>query len=166
MIVSRSLSRHSILHSPQRVFSTGRSSDKGSSMREGWKRFVTWTTKPQPTHPSFTLPWFKDKFIICSVFAVTGSSSMYFVRPFLPKIGLEGSFKEGPWSYRIGSLLLVSPMYTLILLLTGSLAGRHNYFAAMARKMWGRFLPAPLAKKVGCAPAKLKEAAAAKSNKK
>jgi hypothetical protein len=58
------------------------------------------------------------------------------VRPLLPYIGLEGSFREGPWSYRIGSLVLVSPAYTALLLMTGSLAGRHNYFAAIARRMW------------------------------
>jgi hypothetical protein len=74
--------------------------------------------------------------VLCTVFAVTGSSSIYLVRPVLPKLGLQGSFREGPWSYRIGSVLLVSPVYTLILLTVGSAAGRHNFFAAMARKMW------------------------------
>ena len=99
--------------------------------------------------------------LLCTVFGITGSASMYIVRPVLPHLGLKGSFKEGPWSYRIGSLLLVSPFYTLILLTTGSLAGRHKYFAAMARKMWGRFLPKPVAQKVACTPAKQKAAAAA-----
>ena len=74
--------------------------------------------------------------LLCTVFGITGSTSMYLVRPVLPKIGIKGSWKEGPWSYRIGSFVLVSPVYTLILLTVGSLAGRHNFFAAMARKMW------------------------------
>lgn len=41
-------------------------------------------------------------------FGITGSSSMYFVRPVISDVfGIEGSMKEGPWSYRIVSVLAV-----------------------------------------------------------
>ncbi|KAG5187133.1 hypothetical protein JKP88DRAFT_308035 [Tribonema minus] len=137
---------------PARRFLSGKSDAPQSS----WNRFVNWTTQPAPQHKRWSAPWFGEQALLCTVFAITGSSSMYLVRPFLPKIGLEGSWREGPWSYRIGSFILVSPIYTALLLLTGSLAGRHNYFAAIARRMWGRFLPRPLAERVGCTPAKIK----------
>lgn len=45
---------------------------------------------------------------------------------------------------------------TMILLTIGTLAGRHMYFAKVARRMWGRFLPSSVADKVMCTPAKAK----------
>ena len=114
---------------------SAKASGKGSSNGESgvYEKFWKWTTKHQPEHEKWSAQWWKEKTVLCTVFAITGSSSMYFVRPVLPKIGLEGSFKEGPWTYRIGSLLVMSPLYTTILLVVGTLAGRHNFFAAMAR---------------------------------
>ena len=53
----------------------------------------------------------------------------------------EGSMKEGPWSYRIGSLVIVSPIYSVVLLTVGTLAGRHRFFARMSYKIMGRFVP-------------------------
>ena len=84
------------------------------------------------------------------VFGVTGSSSLLVVRPMLKKVGFEGSMKEGPWSYRIGSILLVSPAYACILLTLGTLAGRHAYFAGMAQKMLQRFVPRKVGSKIAC----------------
>jgi hypothetical protein len=44
------------------------------------------------------------------VFAVTGSSTAYLVRPLVSQhLGLNGSFKDGPWSYRIVSLIVMMP---------------------------------------------------------
>eukprot|EP01084_Bolivina_argentea_P158984 276912_1 len=120
-----------------------------------WLRFVKWTTQTRAP-PKWSTEWWKEGAVIFTVFGVTGSSSLYLVRPLMPKLGLEGSFKEGPWSYRIGSLLLVSPCYTLILLSIGSLAGRHAFFAKQAQKMWGRFLPSSLSQKLVCPPGKAK----------
>ncbi len=96
---------------------------------------------------------------------------MLLVRPMIQPIVGEGSFKEGPWRYRILSILMVTPMsvpfagrswpliaaglraahtarahalcsYSLILMLVGTAAGRHHYFKQVVLRMWGRFLPA------------------------
>lgn len=74
------------------------------------------------------------------MFGVTGSSSVYFVRPTVEKVfGIKGTLIDGPNEYRIVSLLCVSPIYALILGVTGTLAGRHTYFAKMSAKILGRF---------------------------
>ena len=49
--------------------------------------------------------------------------------------------REGPWSYRIGSLIIVSPIYSCMLVTIGTLAGRHVFFARMSHKIMGRFVP-------------------------
>lgn len=46
---------------------------------------------------------------------------------------------EGPNSYRVISVLTVTPIYTVILLTVGTVAGRHSFFAKQAVKMLGRF---------------------------
>jgi hypothetical protein len=56
--------------------------------------------------------------------------------------------REGPWSYRLTSLLLVSPVYATMLVTYGTLAGRHRFFAAMAYKIFGRFLPQSLMQRI------------------
>ena len=76
------------------------------------------------------------------VFGITGSTSVAVVRPTLKStFGIEGSLKEGPWSYRISSILAVSPIYASMLVTFGTIAGRHRFFAGMAHKIFGRFLP-------------------------
>mmetsp|Transcript_104760 Transcript_104760/g.296349 ORF Transcript_104760/g.296349 Transcript_104760/m.296349 type:complete len:81 (+) Transcript_104760:3-245(+) len=73
---------------------------------------------------------------------MTGSTSVALVRPLFEAVtGLEGSMKDGPWSYRIGSLLAVSPVYAVVLTTFGTLAGRHVYFYGMARMIVLRFVP-------------------------
>jgi len=115
-----------------------------------YDRFWAWTTQARPT-------WREngtEAAVIFCVFGITGSSSVAVVRPFLKQtIGLEGSMREGPWSYRILSLVLVSPIYATLLLTFGTVAGRHTFFANMARKIFGRLLPPSLARRVGCGPA-------------
>ena len=84
------------------------------------------------------------------VFGVTGSTSVALVRPTLKKtIGLEGAMREGPWSYRLISLVAASPIYATLLVSFGTLAGRHTYFAYMATKIFGRFLPASVMRRIG-----------------
>jgi hypothetical protein len=80
--------------------------------------------------------------IIFTVFGVTGSSSLYLVRPTLHNLfGMQGSMKEGPWSYRLTYLAICMPAYSIMLVSIGTLAGRHAYFKKIAMRMWGRFLP-------------------------
>ena len=85
-----------------------------------------------------------------TVFGVTGSSSVAFVRPALKRtIGLDGNMKDGPWSYRIASVVLVSPIYATFLVFFGTVAGRHRFFAGMASKIFGRFMPSSVSTRIG-----------------
>ena len=60
-------------------------------------------------------------------------------------------------SYRVLSLILVSPIYATFLVTFGTIAGRHTFFANMARKIFGRFLPGRLKKYAACPPAQAKQ---------
>jgi hypothetical protein len=88
-------------------------------------KFWRWTTQNRPH-------WRESKLeaaVIFCVFGATGSSSVYFVRPLLSKVGINGTMMDGPNSYRVLSILLVSPVYACILLTLGTLSGRHTFFA-------------------------------------
>ena len=93
--------------------SGGGGGNGGSSYKA---RFWTWTTQARPS-------WRESKLeaaVIFCVFGVTGSTSVAVVRPCLKNsIGLEGNMVDGPWSYRILSLLAVSPIYACFLLTFG-----------------------------------------------
>jgi len=91
------------------------------------------------------------------VFGVTGSSTMFFVRPALKFLGIEGTIIDGPWSYRILSVLIISPIYATVLMTLGTLSGRHNFFANMGMKIIKRFIPRDVASKVICKGAKAKQ---------
>ena len=111
--------------------------------------FWRWTTRVRPS-------WKEDPTeaaIVCSVFGVTGSSTLFFVRPCLEKVGIKGTMRDGPWSYRVASVLAISPIYSLLLITFGTLAGRHLLFANMGRKILGRFAPPSLREKILCSPA-------------
>ena len=109
------------------------SKDKNPS---GSSRFWKWTTQERP-HWKTSM---KEATIICTVFAVTGTSSMLLVRPGLKHtLGIEGSLVNGPNSYRVLSIVLISPVYATLLLFFGTLSGRHNYFSKMTVKIWSRF---------------------------
>jgi hypothetical protein len=116
-------------------------------------RFWRWTLTERPS-------WRESKTELAmaiAVFGVTGSTSVALIRPTIKRIsGLEGTMKDGPWSYRIGSILLVSPVYACVLLGIGTLAGRHRYFANQARKILIRFVPKRVRSHVICSQAKSK----------
>lgn len=87
-----------------------------------------------------------------TVFGITGSTSVAVVRPTLKStFGLEGSLREGPNSYRVASILAVSPIYATMLVTFGTIAGRHRFFATMAHKIFGRFLPAVVTSRISAA---------------
>ena len=50
-----------------------------------------------------------------------------------------GSFKDGPWSYRIVSLIVMMPVYSALLVSFGTLAGKHAFFKKFAIRMWTRY---------------------------
>lgn len=100
-----------------------------------------WTHEsPMPTRGSFD--WYIEMAILFTVFGVTGSTSMYVVKPLVTQlIGVEGTMMDGPWSYRIACIGLLMPAYSIMLVTFGTLAGRHHFFRRQALKMWGRIIP-------------------------
>mmetsp|Transcript_72171 Transcript_72171/g.141640 ORF Transcript_72171/g.141640 Transcript_72171/m.141640 type:complete len:147 (-) Transcript_72171:153-593(-) len=129
---------------------------RNSSTSNGfWK----WTTTNRPS-------WKENKAeaaIAFAVFGVTGSLSVLAVRPSLKNIfGIEGTMVDGPNSYRLMSILCVSPVYAMILLAIGTVSGRHNYFAKMSMKILGRFVPKSVIHKVVCKPGLQKSTSATK----
>ena len=111
-----------------------------------WQRFWAWTLQQRPS-------WKEDKLeaaVAFTVFGVTGSTSVAVVRPALKHVtGIEGSMREGPNSYRVTSILAVSPIYATLLVTFGTVAGRHRFFANMAQKIFGRFLPSFVMRSIG-----------------
>ena len=133
---------------------------------------------PKPMPERHTAAWYGEMLLICTVFAITGSSTMllvsswwnecesqqYFavietcwsalniaslywlcrrtcqVRPAVKDIlGIQGSFRDGPWSYRICSLVIMSPIYAVLLVGVGTVFGRHFYFRRFSIKIISRF---------------------------
>lgn len=119
-----------------------------------YEKFWKWTTQQRAN-------WKEDKkeaLLAIVVFGITGTSSVILVRPTIKEVfGLEGSLINGPNSYRVMSLLFISPIYALMLTFFGTLTGRHNYFAKMGLRIFGRFLPKALVDKILCRPAKIKK---------
>mmetsp|Transcript_9808 Transcript_9808/g.22095 ORF Transcript_9808/g.22095 Transcript_9808/m.22095 type:complete len:224 (-) Transcript_9808:284-955(-) len=112
------------------------SSSSSSSKTTFLERFFA--TKPMP--PRNTPRWYGEMALICTVFGITGSSTMFLVRPAVSNVlGLQGSMKDGPWSYRICSLVIMTPMYSALLVIVGTVFGRHAYFRHFSVKMFSRF---------------------------
>lgn len=62
------------------------------------------------------------------------------VRPAVGDVlGLQGSMREGPWSYRICSLVIMTPLYATLLVVVGTVFGRHAYFRHFSVKIFSRF---------------------------
>ncbi len=138
---------HRLFQSSLRSFC---SSPPPSSSSSIFQKFWKWTTQSRPS-------WKENKIeaaVLFCVFGITGSSSVYFVRPALKNIGIDGTWKDGPWSYRIASVVIISPIYACILVTIGTLAGRHIFFANMGRKIISRFMPKSASEKLGCPSAK------------
>lgn len=81
--------------------------------------------------------------IICVVFAITGSSSVYVAKPFLSWIGLSrDAFPEGFWwgglVYLLLRLLLIFPFYQILLVIFGWLFGQFKFFWNFEKKMLRR----------------------------
>ena len=82
--------------------------------------------------------------VVMLVFAVNGALAAYLGQLLLNDlIGIEGSLWSGPWGYRALHVALIPPMYSALLLLTGTAFGKRAYFAGRVRRIWGRILPVP-----------------------
>lgn len=93
--------------------------------------------------------------IVFFIFSITGSSAMYVSRhvtvPFVAKLcGMDASQTpwSGTWSFRLLYLCVMMPTYSALLLSYGTLFGRGAYFMHFVKKMWSRFLPAPVRKQL------------------
>ena len=80
--------------------------------------------------------------IICIVFAITGSASVYVAKPFLTWVGLDQTnFPDAWWSgvlYWSMRLLLIFPFYQILLVFFGWIFGQHRFFWAFEKKMLQR----------------------------
>jgi len=80
--------------------------------------------------------------IICIVFAITGSSSVYVAKPFLAFIGMDkGNFTNAFWGqalYWVLRILLIFPFYQILLVVYGWLFGQFKFFWAFEKKMLSR----------------------------
>ena len=82
--------------------------------------------------------------VVMLVFAVNGALAAYLGQLLLNDvIGIEGSLWSGPWGYRALHLAVIPPMYSALLLVTGTLFGKRAYFTMRVRRIWGRILPVP-----------------------
>lgn len=104
------------------------------------KSFLQKFLGPKEMPPRGTMAWYGEMVLVCTVFAITGTSTMLFVRPVVKTVlSLEGSFKDGPWAYRISTLVIMSPLYSILLVAVGTVFGRHAYFRFFSVKMLSRF---------------------------
>lgn len=76
-------------------------------------------------------------FIILLVFAITGSTSALIAKPILTFIGIT---KESVsiWLYYLLYIIIILPIYKVLLLLIGTLAGQRNFFWNFIKKMLDR----------------------------
>ncbi|KAG8348844.1 hypothetical protein TRVL_00313 [Trypanosoma vivax] len=97
--------------------------------------------------PLLKLPW-KEQFLICAIFSITGGASIFFVRPLIQMLISDGflglpedsSLMKGPWLFRLLYISITFPAYSFVLFVVGSLFGRRVWFSFMIHKMWSRFL--------------------------
>jgi hypothetical protein len=80
--------------------------------------------------PRFSRDWW----VVITVFAVTGSTAAFVVRPLLRELGLHGSLLHGPLSYQLSYLPLMTLMYTAVLYVLGRLSGQSKFFAPFVNR--------------------------------
>ena len=138
---ARALGRSRTLLQRTRYFSTsGNGGGGGAKPPSTNQTFLQRWMAPKEMPPRWTLRWYGEMALLCTVFAITGTSTMVLVRPAVSDVlGLKGSLKDGPWSYRICSLVIMTPVYATLLVCVGTLFGRHAYFRFFAVKMFSRF---------------------------
>ncbi|MBI1183518.1 diacylglyceryl transferase [bacterium] len=83
-------------------------------------------------------PW--QALLIIAVFAVTGSLSVRVGEPVLEWLGIH---KEAlnPWLFWPLRILIILPIYQVLLIVFGTLAGQFKFFYQVEKRMLGRFLP-------------------------
>ncbi len=128
------IQRHQFFYkqSPKRPLTTSKNGKLGSAKlgetsantsvvsKESQKTFLQRWMAHKEIPPRGTLKWYGEMTLLCTVFAITGTSTMVLVRPAVSEVlGLKGSLKDGPWSYRICSLVIMTPLYAGMLVVVG-----------------------------------------------
>ena len=76
-------------------------------------------------------------FTILMVFAITGSTSALIAKPILTFIGITKE-SVGIWLYFPLYIIIILPIYKVILLIIGTMAGQHTFFWNFIKKMLDR----------------------------
>lgn len=72
--------------------------------------------------------------VIFIVFAITGSTSAYLSKPVIEWIGISKD-SMSPWVYIPLRLVIIFPVYQVLLVLFGFLAGQFKFFWEFEKKM-------------------------------
>lgn len=104
----RLLQRNNILHhhhqstknrigySQRRWISNSSNGGSNKSTKKKEVPFLERFLAPKPMPPRNTPKWYAEMALLCTVFGITGSSTMFLVRPAVSNVlGLEGNMKEG-----------------------------------------------------------------------
>jgi hypothetical protein len=76
-------------------------------------------------------------FMICVVFAITGSASAWASKPILAALNITKDLHGAIyWPLRI---LIIFPVYQILLVIIGTLLGQFKFFWAFEKKMLRRF---------------------------
>ena len=76
-------------------------------------------------------------FMICVVFAITGSASAGVSAPVLKFLGITKDL--GPFIFWPLRILIIFPIYQILLVIIGAALGQHKFFWAFEKKMLKRF---------------------------
>mmetsp|Transcript_8044 Transcript_8044/g.10177 ORF Transcript_8044/g.10177 Transcript_8044/m.10177 type:complete len:180 (-) Transcript_8044:89-628(-) len=126
-------------HAMLRRWNSNNAKDNASKQQQS-TTFLGRFLAPKTMPPRYTPKWYAEMMLICTVFGITGSTTMVVVRPAVTDVlKLEGNMRDGPWSYRICSLVIMTPIYATLLVCVGTVFGRHAYFRHFSVKMWSRF---------------------------
>ena len=71
--------------------------------------------------------------IIFIVFAITGSASVWVRKPVMAQLGADTL--PAYFRFPIG-LLLIFPIYQVLLITIGTIAGQHTFFKVFLKRMW------------------------------
>ncbi|MDQ3192737.1 MAG: diacylglyceryl transferase [Bacteroidota bacterium] len=77
-------------------------------------------------------------FVICFVFALTGSTSVKLAAPLLELLGIHDTLK--PIIYWPLRILATFPVYQVLLIIFGTICGQFTFFWNIEKKMFARIM--------------------------
>ena len=143
--LSKNITSDTILHTPSATsVSTSTITASADSSNSPMNPIdYNWFDPPHPNQlPKKSYQFYLEWFTICIIFGITGSSAVYLIRPIITHLtGLSGTLRDGPNSYRLLYILLLSPSYYIVLFGISRLSNRRKFFDPMILKTWGRLIP-------------------------